>query len=109
MAVEPKRDIMMIGSASAPILYFDNAPLYGVMGECVEVDLTSRVLNATEGNEVFSEAVCVGHLKCGVSAAQSLIIALSKALKLMGKEVPTEKPQSAFSDYVEGEMPDLPN
>jgi hypothetical protein len=103
MAQEPKtrrvveilpsveEDISALGSANAPIIYFEAAPAYGhVHGSIIRVTLTtSRVMPS--GGEVKSDHVVVAHLRMSHMAAQSLKNALERAL-LAALPKPTNKP-----------------
>lgn len=87
----------MLNINNAPMVYFDQAPLLGVMHDIIEVDLSARVLSQDAQGKVISDLVCVAHLRCGAQAAVSLRDALTKALGLARYHVE--------DDYVEGEQP----
>ena len=85
--------------ATAPMVYFDAIPTFGVMGEVVEIDLAARVLVAYAEGDVRGEAVCVAHLRCNANAAASLMQTIDKALK-MKQQLQAPK-KDDFDDYVE--------
>lgn len=84
--------------ATAPIIFFDNAPLLGAFAGVIEAELSARVLAPQPDGSVKAEAVCVGHLRCSPQAAQSLIDALQKALDLATKHVHVAEDERAHLD-----------
>ena len=103
MSVSPKmspgpKGLIMKGAAVAPFVYFDNAPIFGLMNNVVEIDLASRVPMLQSDNSVSMEVVCIAHLRCSVEAALSLMAAIEKALDFAKK---TKKAPEA--DYVDEE------
>lgn len=83
MSVKAKSDAPAIkNSATAPVVFFDDAPLLGYYAGNVEVELTARVLAPRSDGNVGADRVCVGHLRCSTQAAMSLIQALTKAMQI---------------------------
>lgn len=101
-SAQPKVAPVIKNVASAPIIYFDNAPTYGVMANVVEIDLAAAVLALFPGNEVKREPLCVGHLRCSIDAALALRAALDGALK-MAHALPAENADT--SDDVDEPSP----
>lgn len=62
---------------TAPFVYFDGAPTFGVLGGAVQVELAARTI--TPG------VVTVARLRCSPGAAESLLEALGKALDMLRK------------------------
>ena len=88
-ATRPSDSISDPGSANAPFIYFETAPVSGYHHGIIRVTLeAARVMNA-QGEGVFVDRVLVGHLRMSVPAAQSLRDAIDRAL-LMAKPAPTE-------------------
>jgi hypothetical protein len=70
------------GSDSAPFVYFDVAPTYGVFSGAVEIEVAARML-LPEGADTKVEFVTTGHLRCSPAAAANLRDALNAALKML--------------------------
>lgn len=77
---------------TAPLVYFDNVPVYGAGQGSVDVELTSRLLMAETDGSVSTHMVCTGHLRCSPQAAAILIDALQKALKMHEKQAAPSAP-----------------
>lgn len=73
---------LLKNASSAPFVYFDNAPLYGIAGMGIEVELTAASIVPKADGAVSREAVCVAHLRCSPQTALGLIDSLQKALKM---------------------------
>jgi hypothetical protein len=71
---------LLKNASSAPFIYFDNAPLYGIAGMGIEVELTAAAIMPKSDGTVTRETVCVGHLRCGPDAAIALVDSLQKAI-----------------------------
>ena len=78
---------LLKNSSAAPFVYFDNAPLYGVAGIGIEVELTAATINPKADGAIAREAVCVAHLRCSPQAAIGLIDSLQKALKMYNDQM----------------------
>jgi hypothetical protein len=69
---------------TAPFIFFDNAPAYGVLGGVIEVELTARTLLPNfSGAGVGTEIVPAARLRCSASAAAQLIDTLAKAIDML--------------------------
>jgi hypothetical protein len=97
LSPNPKTSPVVKGAATAPMIYFDNAPTLGLMSNIVEIDLAARVLVLQNDGSVSSDMVCIGHLRCGVDAALSLKVALERALD-MAKAKGEPKPEDDYID-----------
>lgn len=90
MAVEQKPRVapppLLKNSPQAPFVYFDSAPVHGVMNGNIEIELASRTLLPKADGSVLAEAVCTAHLRCTPMAAQQLIDALKHAIELHAKQ-----------------------
>ncbi len=71
--------ISVIGSAQAPILYFDDAPTFGVLNGVVQVTLDAMQLYP-DPTGIKHELVIVAHLRMSIRAARALRSALEGAL-----------------------------
>lgn len=88
MSDKPKVLPLLKNTATAPMIYFDQAPTLGVSNSVVEIDLSARVMNLFPGGSVKNDNVCVAHLKCSIEAAVSLREAINKALAMAKYESP---------------------
>jgi hypothetical protein len=95
---------LLKNASAAPFVYFDNAPLYGIAGLGIEVELTANSIVPKSDGLVAREAVCVSHLRCSPQAALTLIDSLQKALEMHNKNLAAlaaqahEVAQAAASD-----------
>jgi len=83
----PKIQPVVKNAATAPIIYFDSVPTFGVMANVMEIDLSATVLALFADNSVKRESVCVAHLRCSTDAMVALRNAIDQALK-MSKAMP---------------------
>lgn len=86
---------LLKNASAAPFIYFDNAPLYGVAGMGIEVELTAASIVPKSDGAVMREAVCVGHLRCSPQTAIGLIDSLQKALKMYNEQMASLAAQAA--------------
>jgi hypothetical protein len=86
---------LLKNASAAPFVYFDNAPLYGVAGMGIEVELTAATIVPKTDGTVTREAVCVAHLRCSPQTALSLIDSLQKALKMHSDQMAALAAQAA--------------
>ena len=86
MAVNPSRPAapapVLKNTATAPVIFCDGAPAFGVLDGVVEVELSARCLNPKPDGSVACDLVCVAHLRMGLNAASNLRDALAKALDM---------------------------
>jgi hypothetical protein len=73
---------LMKNAASAPMVYFDNVPVFGVFAGNLEVELAARMLMPKADGNVFADMACTAHLRCSPGAAIALVDALTKALDM---------------------------
>jgi len=73
---------MMKNAATAPLIYFDSAPVRGSFNGNVEVELTARYLQPKPDGSVSGEMVCVAHLRCTPQSAAILIESLQTAIEI---------------------------
>jgi hypothetical protein len=71
-----------------PMIYFDIAPAYGVMGGIVQVELGARVLVPHQDDSVDVRFVSCGRLRCSATAAVHLRNALDASLKMLEQPNP---------------------
>lgn len=82
-------------SDTAPFLYCDDAPAFGVLNGIIQIELTAHSLSpGMGGTGVIVENIVTGHLRCTPAAARSLRAALDQALQMAEKppEAPPESP-----------------
>lgn len=84
-------------STSAPFVYFDTAPVFGIVAGTVQVELVSRTLVPTVDGGAKSEFQVTGRLRCSPQAARNLRDALSRALTML------EAPPSDHAHAAHGE------
>ena len=82
-ATPAKAQPLLKNSASAPFVYFDGAPVFGVANGNIEIELSARVLMPKIDGAVGYDFVCTAHLRCTAAGATSLGEAITKALALM--------------------------
>jgi hypothetical protein len=75
---------------TAPFVYFDMSPAYGVLCGAIQIELASRTLNALPSGSVEIKFITSGRLRCSPAAALHLRSALDAALKML-----EEQPQAA--------------
>lgn len=73
---------MMKNPATAPLIYFDNVPVFGVFAGNIEIELAARLLMPKADGSVFADMGCMAHLRCSPGAAIALVDALTKALDM---------------------------
>jgi hypothetical protein len=78
-----------LGSASAPFLYFENAPAFGTMNGIIKVTLTATRDMPLANNKIASDHVVVAHLRMNMAAARALKSALDGAI-LLASPSPTD-------------------
>jgi hypothetical protein len=78
---------------TAPFIYFDMAPSFGVMAGAVQIELASRILIPNASGGVDVKFIATAHLRCSPAAAQNLRSALEATLKMF--EQPQEQPSVA--------------
>lgn len=84
---------LLKNAAAAPVVYFDNAPVFGTYCGNIEVELDARLLMPKPDGTVVAEMGCAAHLRCSPNAAVLLVDALTKALDMLSKqqEQPSEQ------------------
>jgi hypothetical protein len=82
----PGTSPMLKNTATAPFVYFDNAPVFGIFSGNIEVELATRLLMPKPDGSVAIDMSCVAHLRCSTAAALVLIDALTKALDMVSKQ-----------------------
>ena len=70
-------------AATAPFVYFDLAPTYGVLGGAVQIELASRIMIQNPDGGVDVKFITTTHLRCSQAAAEHLRDAINAALKLL--------------------------
>jgi hypothetical protein len=70
-------------STSAPFVYFDTAPTFGIMAGTIQVELISRTLVPTADGGAKPEFQVTGRLRCSPKAAKNLREVLTKALAML--------------------------
>lgn len=78
---------MLKNAATAPLVYFDAAPVRGSFNGNVEVELTTRYMQPKADGGVAVDMVCVAHLRCTPQAADLLIESLQNALQIYREQI----------------------
>lgn len=77
---------LLKNAAAAPIVYFDNVPVFGTFAGNLEIELAARLLMPKADGSVFADMTCSAHLRCSPQAALMLIDALTKGLDMLAKQ-----------------------
>jgi hypothetical protein len=77
---------LLKNAASAPLVYFDNVPVFGTYGGTIEIELAARHLMPKPDGSVAADMSCTGHLRCSPQAAIMMIDALQKALDMLSRQ-----------------------
>jgi hypothetical protein len=78
----PANPVILKNAVAAPVLFFDGAPVFGVLNGIVEIELAARYLLPQVDGNVSTDIACVAHLRCSLAGAESLVDALDKALDM---------------------------
>jgi hypothetical protein len=81
---------MLKNTATAPILYFDGVPTYGIFAGNLEIDLAARVLVPKSDGNIGGDMICVAHLRCSRQAATMLRDTLNNVLEMLAKSEMTD-------------------
>ncbi len=73
---------------TAPTVYFDFVPTYGVLSGIIQIELATRALQPLQDGSVGTPTIETGRLRCNPVAAKFLKDALEAALKML------EQPQA---------------
>ncbi|KQT57174.1 hypothetical protein ASG52_03680 [Methylobacterium sp. Leaf456] len=73
------------GSEHAPVLVFDEVPVFGLVGSFGRITLTAYVHDIDEGGQPFSRHVAVAHLRASSEALQALSKAVDGLALLLSK------------------------
>lgn len=68
---------------SAPHVYFDLVPAFGVMEGAIQIELAGRVISPTDDSGTLIEFVTTARLRCSPAAARQLLESLEKALAMI--------------------------
>jgi hypothetical protein len=77
---------MMKNAATAPLIYFDSAPVRGSFNGNIEVEVAARYLMPKPDGSVTAEMVCVAHLRCSPQSAAFLIESLQHAIDMVKQQ-----------------------
>ena len=78
---------------TAPFVYFDISPVYGILAGAIQIELASRTLSALADGNVEIKFVTSGRLRCSPTAALNLRNAIDSALKMLDQ--PQHAPAAA--------------
>jgi len=78
---------------TAPFVYFDISPVYGILAGAIQIELASRTLSALADGNVEIKFVTSGRLRCSPTAALNLRNAIDAALKMLDQ--PQHAPAAA--------------
>jgi hypothetical protein len=68
---------------TAPFVYFDVVPTYGIMGGTIQIELAARTLTPNPNGPPITEFVATGRLRCSLAAANQLREAIDKTIKML--------------------------
>ena len=86
----------LLSQDTAPFIYFDSAPTYGVIGGVVQVELTANLVHPTPDSQgTLTKVTWAAHLRCSPFAASALRDALNGALDMLTAAAPA--PEKAGS------------
>lgn len=88
-AIGERPGMTVVDAASAPFVYFEEAPALGHVNGLIRITLSAERVVLNKGTPV-GEQVVTGYLRTNIQGARSLIDALQGAL-LMAQ--PVEKPE----------------
>lgn len=77
---------LLKNAGAAPLVYFDNVPVYGNFGGNIEVELAARMLLPKPDGSVMIDMGCTGHLRCSIHAAKMLAEALNIVVAMFEKQ-----------------------
>ena len=72
-------------SESAPFIYFDGVPTFGIRNGAIQIELAANTI-LPDGKGVKIDVVMTAHLRCSPAAASSLRKTIDKALALLQQE-----------------------
>lgn len=78
---------LLKNASAAPVIYFDNVPVFGTFSGNLEIELAARLLMPKADGHVVADMSCTAHLRCSPQAALMLVDALTKALDLLSRQV----------------------
>jgi len=87
---QQRRGVVVTDNRSAPFIFFDGAPSFGVNGGIVSITLAAARHLSTGDQTVSTDVVAVAHLRCSIKAAMDLRNSIDKALLLQARV--SEKP-----------------
>lgn len=79
---------LLKNAALAPVIFFDNVPVFGALGGNVEIELAARLLMPKADGGVGADMTCTAHLRGSLQAAVLLREALDKAIKMATAKKP---------------------
>ena len=85
-------------SESAPFIYFDGVPTFGIRNGAIQIELAANTI-LPDGKGVKIDVVMTAHLRCSPTAASSLRKTIDKALALLEQE------QQQVAESAQGSKP----
>ena len=82
-------EVSAIASATAPFLYFDGVPNFGVNNGIVNLTLEALRFQSV-GGAIRTDRIIVAHVRCSSAAATSLRDSINGALQLIAAPKPEE-------------------
>lgn len=77
---------LLKNAAAAPVVYFDNVPVFGTFGGNIEIELAARLLMPKADGSVFADMSCTAHLRASPAAIAMLMDACEKALAMHARQ-----------------------
>lgn len=84
---------LLKNAAAAPVVYFDNVPVFGTFGGNIEIELAARLLMPKADGSVVADMTCTAHLRASPAAVAMLMDACEKALSMHARQQAEQQPQ----------------
>jgi len=82
MKTQQLKTPMMKNAASAPVIFFDDAPAFGTINGAIMIELAAPVVIPQPDGSVQFEMHCVAKLRCAPAALGSLKQAIDQLLTM---------------------------
>ncbi|MBI1620369.1 hypothetical protein [Aquamicrobium zhengzhouense] len=92
---EEKAALVIHPNDGAPVVYFDETPVFGVLNGAIQIELAAHILHPS-GSGVESRLTATAHLRCSPAAALQLYDAIRKTLEMVSKQ-PAPAPSGAIN------------
>lgn len=94
---------LLKNAGAAPLVFFDNVPVYGSFSGNIEIEVAARMLMPKPDGTVMADMACTGHLRCSPNAAKVLAEALMSAVAMHEKQL-AEQAEHKLSEAPSSEL-----